>query len=177
MPDWGRHSGRAGEPPDYRRVVACFYAARWSVDAVSRPKVRSRRQMRELALRVLFEIDVGKQPLAAALARVQPDVPEPDWPFVRALCEGTWTHRAVIDRALSDVAKDWPVDRLASTDRTILRMAVYELYHLDTPARVVINEAVELAKRYGTDNSGKFVNGVLGAIYRGLDKRHDNART
>lgn len=144
---------------------------------MSRPKVRSRRQMRELALRVLFEIDVGKQPLAAALARVQSDVPEPEWPFVRALCEGTWTHRAVIDRALSDVAKDWPVDRLASTDRTILRMAVYELYHLDTPARVVINEAVELAKRYGTDNSGRFVNGVLGAIYRGLDKRHDNART
>lgn len=158
-------------------MVACFYADRRSVDAVSRPKVRSRRQMRELALRVLFEIDVGKQPLAAALAGVQPDVPEPEWPFVRALCEGTWTHRAVIDRALSDVTKDWPVDRLASTDRTILRMAAYELYHLDTPARVVINEAVELAKRYGTDNSGKFVNGVLGAIYRGLDKRHDNART
>lgn len=144
---------------------------------MNRPKVRSRRQMRELALRVLFEIDVGKQPLTAALTRVQPDVPEAEWPFVRALTEGTWTHRAEIDRALTDVAKEWPVDRLVSTDRTILRMAAYELYHLDTPARVVINEAIELAKRYGTDDSGKFVNGILGALYRKLDKSHDNART
>jgi N utilization substance protein B len=56
-------------------------------------------------------------------------------------------------------------------------MAAYELDHLDTPARVVINEAIELAKRYGTDDSGKFVNGVLGALYRRLDKRHNNART
>jgi N utilization substance protein B len=176
MPDRSLHSGRVGEPPDHRRVVACFYAAFRSADAVSRPKLRSRRQMRELALRVLFEIDVGKQPLPAALARVQPDVPESEWPFVRALTEGTWAHRAEIDRALTTVTTEWSVERLASTDRSILRMAAYELQHLDTPARVVINEAVELAKRYGTDDSGKFVNGVLGALYRALEKKSDNAR-
>lgn len=135
---------------------------------MSRPKVGSRRRMRELALRVLFEVDVGRHPLAAALARVQPGVPESEWPFVRALCEGTWTHRTEIDRTLASLTKDWSVDRLVSTDRTILRMATYELFHLDTPARVVINEAVVLAKRYGTDESGKFVNGVLGAVYRKL---------
>ncbi len=135
---------------------------------MSRPKVGSRRRMRELALRVLFEVDVGKQPLAAALGRIQPDVPESEWPFVRALCEGTWTRRAEIDRTLAALMKDWTIDRLASTDRTLLRMATYELSHLDTPARVVINEAVVLAKRYGTEDSGRFVNGVLGAVYRKL---------
>jgi N utilization substance protein B len=58
------------------------------------------------------------------------------------------------------------MDRLASVDRVILRMALYELRHLATPPGVVINEAVELAKRYGTEDSGRFVNGVLGTIYR-----------
>lgn len=128
--------------------------------------VGTRRRMRELALRVLFEVDVGKQPLPAALARARAEVPEREWPFVQALCEGTWTARAELDAALAAVTKAWAIDRLASTDRTVLRMAAYELLHLDTPARVVMNEAVELAKAYGTEDSGRFVNGVLGALHR-----------
>lgn len=127
-----------------------------------------RRRVRELALRVLFEVDIGRQPLAGAIARVEPEVPARERPFFRALCEGTWGARRAIDARLAAVTKDWSVDRLASTDRAVLRLATYELTHLNTPARVVINEAVELAKQYGTDESGRFVNGVLGAVYRTL---------
>lgn len=125
-----------------------------------------RRRVRELALRVLFEADVGRQPLAIALARVEFQVPESERPFLRALCEGTWAARAEIDARLAAVTKEWSIDRLAGTDRAVLRLASYELLHLDTPASVVINEAVELAKLYGTEESGRFVNGVLGALQR-----------
>lgn len=137
---------------------------------MKRPRGRrvSRRRVRELALRVLFEVDVGRQPLTAAIARAEPEVPERNRPFFRALCEGTWAARKEIDGRLAAFTKDWPVDRLASTDRAVLRMAVYELLHLDTPTRVVLNEAVELATRYGTEASGRFVNGVLGALQRTL---------
>ncbi len=117
-------------------------------------------------MRVLYEADIGRHTLARVVAREEPAVPERERAFFRALCEGTWQARAQIDTLLADLAPAWPVDRLASTDRAILRMAVYELQHLETPARVVINEAVELAKTYGTDASGKFVNGVLGAVVR-----------
>ncbi len=126
----------------------------------------SRRRARELALRALFEVDVGRQPLDEALSRLQAEVPEGDWAFARSLCEGIWGARARLDAELGALTGAWSVDRLANTDRSILRLAAYELLYTDTPARVVINEAVELAKAYGTDDSGKFVNGVLGALYR-----------
>ncbi len=128
--------------------------------------VRSRRRAREVALRVLFEVDVGRHSPAAALAHVHGEVSPSDWSFVRKLTEGTWAARKELDASLGALTKDWPIDRLANTDRAILRMAAYELLHMDTPARVVINEAVELAKAYGTEESGKFVNGVLGALHR-----------
>lgn len=124
--------------------------------------------MREVALRVLFEADVGRQPLAGALAGVRAAVPEREWPFVRAICEGTWNARKQIDARLAQVSRGWSVERMANTDRSVLRMAAYELLHMETPARVVINEAVELAKKYGTEDSGRFVNGVLGGLHRAL---------
>lgn len=125
-----------------------------------------RRRARELAMRVLYEADIGRQSLATVVGRVAPEVPDREQSFFRTLCEGTWRERAPIDTLLAELTPQWPVDRLASTDRAILRMAIYELQHLTTPARVVVNEAVELAKAYGTEASGKFVNGVLGAVLR-----------
>jgi N utilization substance protein B len=86
-----------------------------------------------------------------------------------------WRERDQIDALLAQFTLEWSVDRLASTDRAILRMAVYEMLHLDTPTGVVINEAVGLAKGYGTEASGKFVNGVLGAIARQLQARSGTA--
>lgn len=126
----------------------------------------SRRRTRELALRVLFEVDVGRQALETALERVRAEVNDQEWAYLRALCEGTWAARRELDTALAALTTAWPLDRLANTDRTLLRLAAYELTQTEMPPQVVINEAVVLAKRYGTDDSGRFVNGVLGALLR-----------
>ncbi|MDQ7842923.1 MAG: transcription antitermination factor NusB [Armatimonadota bacterium] len=126
----------------------------------------SRRRTRELALQVMFEVDVGRQPLQDALARVRGEVGETEWAYLHEICTGTWARRPELDRILQGLTTDWALDRLANTDRTVLRLAAYELLHTETPPQVVINEAVELAKRYGTEDSGRFVNGVLGALVR-----------
>ena len=126
----------------------------------------SRRRTRELALQVMFEADVGRQDLAAALERVRGELSEGEWAWLRALCEGAWARRAEIDRRLAPLMRDWSLERLANTDRTLLRLGAFELLHTDTPPQIVINEAVALAKRYGTEESGRFVNGVLGALLR-----------
>jgi len=126
----------------------------------------SRRRTRELALRVLFEVEVGRQALDAALERVRPQVSAHEWAYLRAVCGGAWAARAELDRVLAELAPAWPPDRLANTDRTVLRLAAFELLHTEMPPQVVISEAVALAKRYGTEDSGRFVNGVLGALAR-----------
>ncbi len=126
----------------------------------------SRRRARELALQILFEADVGRQPLADAVARAREHAPREDWSFIQALCEGTWAAKDDLDAQLGVLTSGWSPDRLAGTDHAILRLAAFELQHLDTPPQVVINEAVELAKAYGTDDSARFVNGVLGALQR-----------
>jgi N utilization substance protein B len=127
----------------------------------------SRRRTRELALQVLFEVDVGRQALDAALERAQAQLGEGEGAWLRAVCEGAWAARVEIDAVLAPLLRGWPLERLANTDRTILRLAAYELLHSGTPPQIVINEAVTLAKRYGTEESGRFVNGVLGALARG----------
>jgi len=90
--------------------------------------------------------------------------------FVSDLVKGVIAEQAELDAAIQPIAPDWPVDQIARVDRTILRMGFYELLHLAAivPPKVVINEAVELAKAFGSDNSSKFVNGVLGTAYRTL---------
>jgi len=126
----------------------------------------SRRRTREIALRVLFEVDVGRQSLDEALAGARGQVAEEDWGYLRAVCAGAWERRRDLDALLAPLLRGWPLDRLANTDRSVLRLAAYELLHTQTPPPVVINEGVELAKRYGTEESGRFVNGVLGALQR-----------
>jgi len=125
-----------------------------------------RRHARDLALQVLFQHDVGRLPIDEALATARRADANADWPFVEALCRGTVEHAVELDAAITPLLEGWTLDRLANIDRAILRLAIYELQHLSTPPRVVINEAVELAKRYGTETSGAFVNGVLGALER-----------
>lgn len=131
----------------------------------------SRRRARELALQILFEAEVGRQPIAEAIARAREASPHEDWVFIEALCEGTWSARAALDAQLAALTAGWSPERLAGTDHAILRLAAYELQHHDTPPQVVINEAVALAKAYGTDASGRFVNGVLGALVRSQPPR------
>lgn len=125
-----------------------------------------RRRTRDLALQVLFQHDVGRVPIEEAIAGARADDPSIDWAFVDALCRGVARHRAELDALIAPHLSGWTLERLASVDRVILRMALYELRHFATPPGAVINEAVELAKRYGTDESGGFVNGVLGTIVR-----------
>jgi len=88
-------------------------------------------------------------------------------PFAERLVQGVLTHAETIDAIIRENAANWSLERMARTDRNILRMAIYELLHVDdVPGSVTINEAVELAKIYGDADSGRFVNGILGNVLR-----------
>lgn len=93
-----------------------------------------------------------------------------DTAFIQALVKGVLSSTSTLDAIIQPIAPEWPIDQIARVDRTILRMAVYELKESGdkVPPKVAINEAVELAKAFGSDNSSKFVNGVLGTAYRTL---------
>ena len=123
--------------------------------------VGSRRESRERALSLLYEAEV-KDLVPTALLKELPVQPEP---FVADLVEGVDAHQARIDGLITRFAIDWTLDRMPAIDRNLLRLAVYELLERpDVPLGAVISEAVELAKRYSTDDSGRFVNGVLSSV-------------
>jgi N utilization substance protein B len=129
----------------------------------------TRREARELALRMLFQLDLGKQPVTevveAALAQSQ--LEGGNRQYAEELVRGSLTHLAEIDRRITELTPEWTPDRQAAVDRNLLRLAAYELlYRPDAPVAAVVNEAVELAKKYSTAESGRFVNGVLGALAR-----------
>lgn len=87
--------------------------------------------------------------------------------FIEALVRGVLEHQPALDEVLQPLAPEWPISQIARMDRVCLRMGAYELLHTrDVPPKVVINEAVELAKAFGGDNSSKFINGVLGSLLR-----------
>ncbi len=103
-----------------------------------------------------------------------------DKQFVSDLTKGIIVQQAELDAKIQPIAPDWPIEQIARIDRAILRMGLYELLFLAAvvPPKVVINEAVELAKAFGSDNSSKFVNGVLGTAYRTLvEGKSDNAES
>jgi N utilization substance protein B len=121
----------------------------------------SRREARERALSLLYEADAKACPPDAVLA----DLPVPPDPFAGDLVAGVGAHLDEIDERIRRFARGWALERMPVVDRTILRMAIYELRHRpDVPTAALISEAVELAKRYSTDDSGRFVNGMLSAI-------------
>lgn len=127
----------------------------------------ARRQARETALKSLFQVDVGKVPVQAAFDTVVKEfgVEEGSKGFARELVFGTVDHLQPIDEIIRQVALDWNLDRMANVDRNILRLALFEIYYRpDIPNAVAVNEAVEMAKIYSTDDSGKFVNGILGKV-------------
>ncbi len=129
----------------------------------------TRREARELALRMLFQLDLGRQPVdevvEAALAQSPLEGANRDYADI--LVRETLNHLTDIDPRIAALTPDWNSDRQAVVDRNILRLAAYELlYRPDAPVAAVVNEAVELAKKYSTAESGRFVNGVLGALAR-----------
>ncbi len=95
-----------------------------------------------------------------------------DKDFIKRLVTGISEKEAELDDTLRPIAPDWPIDQIARMDRVILHMGLYELvYENDTPPKVVINEAVELAKSFGGENSSKFINGVLGTVLRNIEDK------
>jgi len=99
------------------------------------------------------------------------DIDEPD--FVLRLVKGVVDHWSELDKTITQTAPEWPLEQIAMVDRNVLRIGLYELLYAnrnEVPAKVAINEAIELAKNYGGSNSPKFINGVLGTVYRSANK-------
>lgn len=97
---------------------------------------------------------------------------EADREFVKEIVDGVITHLSEVDKTIAEYATNWPVEQLSLVDRNILRIGIYEMkFNKEIPPKVAINEAIEIAKNYGGPSSGKFVNGVLGAIYNDLTKK------
>ncbi len=136
----------------------------------------NRHLARSVVLQTLFEWDTSHRTDTAATEALQRNVEEfggddTDKPFMEALLAGVLAKRADLDLVITKAAPDWPLERIAPVDRNILRIGLYELLFADrtqVPAKVAINEAIELAKVFGGDSSGRFVNGVLGAVYKEL---------
>jgi N utilization substance protein B len=132
--------------------------------------VSARTKSRKRALDVLFSADVRGEPLGEALSAEQRralERPEraSSWPYAREIVQGVLDHAVEIDRTIAGHAPAWPLERMPAVDRAILRIATWEIEHNpEVPTPVAIDEAVELAKELSTDDSPRFVNGVLSAI-------------
>jgi len=129
---------------------------------------------RSIVLQTLFEWDQGNMEKTEASEALLRNVEEfaqnkSDLPFMKVLLDGVISKRPELDLIIEKAAPEWPIDRISPVDRNILRLGLYELLFADrsqVPAKVAINEAIELAKQFGGDNSSRFVNGVLGAVYK-----------
>ena len=135
--------------------------------------MKSRTRARALALQVLYEVDIANHPPADIYRLRLEDSPLPDdlADFARQIIFGVLPLTGILDQIIANYAPEWPLDQIAAIDRNILRMALWEfaVYH-DTPIKVAINEAVELAKQFGSDSAPRFINGVLGAL---ADHQHE----
>jgi len=135
--------------------------------------MKKRTRARELALQFLYQLDLrGPEILDEAKRFFRAEEEDKSArEFAAQLVEGVVAHRAELDQVIRGVAQNWEITRMAVIDRNVLRMAAFELFHcLDVPPKVVINEAIELGKRFSTQNSGAFINGIL-------DKIKDRARS
>lgn len=134
---------------------------------------RTRRLGRVTAMQVLYEIDTvgleGNDPAASIAALVEEyEASEEVKAFASTLVQGILRRSEEIDTLIAAAAPQWPLEQIAGVDKAVLRVAVYELRHGEgVPVKVAINEAVDIAKEYGGEGSGRFVNGVLGAIAGG----------
>ncbi|HOA98391.1 MAG TPA: transcription antitermination factor NusB [Candidatus Atribacteria bacterium] len=133
-----------------------------------------RRKARVAALQILFQMDMRDKKLEEVLPyfKVPKGWDEDTLSFFFRLVQGVETKKKEIDEILSQASEEWPLYRMANVDRNILRLAVFEILFLpEVPVSVAINEAVELGKKYGTEESGRFINGILGQLVRSLEER------
>lgn len=134
----------------------------------------NRHLSRSIVLQTLFEWDLNnfdRKATQEALTRNMEEFAKnkSDAPFMEKLLDGILQKQSELDQVIEKAAPDWPIDRISPVDRNILRLGLYELLFADraeVPAKVAINEAIELAKQFGGDNSSRFINGVLGAVYK-----------
>jgi transcription antitermination factor NusB len=133
-----------------------------------------RRRSREMAIKVLFHLEFSKRddPVVAFDVICHTfGTPKDRTSFSKELVLGVCSHSQELDHAISKASQNWRLERISRVDHTILRLAVYELlYRDDIPPKVSINEAVDLGKKYGTEESGAFINGILDSIYNSLTK-------
>lgn len=132
----------------------------------------SRRKARALALQVLYEVDLANHPVDDSFERLreESELPEDTSVYALKLAQGVVSQRHEIDELIHKYAPAWPVKQLPVVDRNILRLALFEIhFSRGIPRKVAINEAVELAKTFGSESSPRFVNGVLGSAVEELD--------
>ncbi|MGE5838982.1 MAG: transcription antitermination factor NusB [Deltaproteobacteria bacterium] len=131
----------------------------------------SRRRARELAIQVLFHMEYNPGDPGECFDRICEcfEPPREVRAYAREVVLGVWEKKEELDQRMRRSSKNWRVERMSRVDRNILRLAIYEvLYRKDVPPKVSIDEAVELGKRYGTEESGAFINGILDHIYNEL---------
>lgn len=136
----------------------------------------NRHLSRSVVLQTLFEWDFRNIEASGAMDTLERNAAEfapaaGDLPFMQDVLAGVIARKQDLDLVIEKAAPEWPLERIAPVDRNVLRLGLYELLFSDrekVPAKVAINEAIELAKSYGGENSGRFVNGVLGAVYKEL---------
>ena len=134
--------------------------------------MKSRTKARVAALQTLYEVDLTDHLLGSVLAEraVDNDLDETQYDFAQAIAQGVFENRERLDQLIAAHAPEWPLDQVAVIDRNILRIALWEVaFFRKTPLKVGINEAVELAKSFGTDSSPRFINGVLGSLVENID--------
>lgn len=122
-----------------------------------------RHEAREAILRLLYRLEFKEAPLEELLSEEALDDQED---FVRERLRGIMERREEIDRIIDSRAEGWGIDRLAAVDRNILRLGIYEILYTDVPPEVAIDEAVELAKEYGTENAPAFINAILDRVWK-----------
>lgn len=126
----------------------------------------SRKESRTQAFQTLFQLEMMNTDLSIdeAISFIKDDNPDLEFEFINWLVSGVKDHESVLDQQIQPHLKDWKLERLLKTDRIILRMATFELSNSSIPKKVIINEAVELAKQFSDDEHYKFINGVLSNI-------------
>ncbi|MCZ7554865.1 MAG: transcription antitermination factor NusB [Bacteroidia bacterium] len=130
--------------------------------------IKTRREIREKAMQVLYAYEVSQGPIEMLLETIageELNAVEEDYRFAQGIVYAVLKHRAEADKLITDKSTHWSFERIALLDRVLLRMGIIEfLYFPDIPAKVTINECVEIAKRYSTEQSGRFINGLLDSI-------------
>lgn len=146
-----------------------------------------RRLAREIAVQSMYQMEMNEVDAHEAVTMLLTEAMEENESevelsdvdatraFVLELVNGTWSRKEAIDTLLEDYLKGWQISRLSKVDRQVLRLATYEMiFRDDVPGKVAVNEAIELAKHFGTAESGKFVNGVLGKMIQDVDQLKNN---